>query len=117
MVPRGFSKPKLTIPFAHFKDDDEGKKYDISSLFTYEDNVVATYKQVADYCNMSYLDVKKLDFYEFALLSRNAYINNILKCHGGKKALADGIRLTTKECDLQGLRSLKKKLEGVNNNG
>lgn len=116
MVPRSFINPKLAIPFAHFKEDDEGNN-DISSLFTYEDNVVATYKQVADYCNMSYLEVKKIDFYEFALLSRNAYINNILKCPDGKKALADGIRLTTKECDLKGLRALKKKLEGVNNNG
>lgn len=117
MVSGSFIKPKLAIPFVHFKEDDEGNKHDISSLFTYDDNVVATYKQVADYCNMSYLEVKKLDFYEFALLSRNAYINNILKCPDGKKALADGIRLTTKECDLQGLRALKKKLEEVNNNG
>lgn len=70
------------------------------------------YRTVIKFSGLSYLDVQNLPCDEFLLLYKNSIIEKMLSTEEGREKLRRIKRLTTKECDLKGLRALKKRLEG-----
>lgn len=70
------------------------------------------YRTVIKFSGLSYLDVQNLPCDEFLLLYKNSVIEQMLSTEEGREKLRRIKRLTTKECDLKGLRTLKKRLEG-----
>ena len=70
------------------------------------------YRAVSKFTRLSYLEVQDLPCDEFLLSYKNSIIEQMLSTEEGREKLRRIKRLTTKECDLKGLRALKKLLEG-----
>lgn len=59
---------------------------------------------VADYAGISLFDVEKLDYYEYLVLRRDAFITALNGTSAGREYLENAHRLTVTEPDREGLR-------------
>lgn len=84
---------KLAIPYYPSGDDNEGFE-----IYTLDE------KTVADYCNMSILEVSELDLIEFLCYRRDAVIYKLQQTEEGQKYLDNAYRLTLTSPDREGLR-------------
>lgn len=77
-------------------DEDEGN-YSYAQNTTYE-------KLVADYANMTLPDVMKLNYVDFLILRREAYIYNLSKTKKGREKLEEAYCMEQTQPDRGGLR-------------
>lgn len=85
---------KLALPY-YPPQDREGEKYEISS--TWE-------KLVADYMGISLYDVDDMDYYDYLLIRRDAFIARLRQTESGQEYLDNAYRLTLTKPDRQALR-------------
>ncbi len=86
----------MKIPYYPTKDDAGKHQYEVVTFWE---------KIVADYCGISLFDVQELDYVEYLMLRRDAFIFNHNKTEAGQEYLDNAYRLEQTAPDKSSLRS------------